>query len=176
MYDPVTVLGVEHTSTLRIAVNDRRVLDAGVAYLQKPASPDDLAAKVRDVLGQPRAAGVVLVVDDEAGIRGLFSEILQSAGYEVLEAENGKRAIRMAADSTVDLVITDLVMPEQEGIETIVMLRKDRPHLKIIAMSGAAFGDQYLGVARKLGADTMLAKPIRPDQLLETVRQVLSEL
>ena len=73
-----------------------------------------------------------------------------------------------------DLVIMDLVMPDVEGLETIDIIRKERPQLKTIAMSGR-FGGQFLPVAELLGAKATLAKPIRPDELLETVRRVLSE-
>jgi PAS domain S-box-containing protein len=157
------------------AIVEHGVLEPGIEYLQKPVSPDALAAKVRGMLGPPRAAGTVLVVDDEAGIRGLVRGILQSAGYEVLEAEDGQQAMKQAERPGVDLVITDVVMPEQEGIETIQLLRKRRPNLKIIVMSGAAMGGVYLDMAKKLGAHAVLAKPVQPDQLLETVRRILSE-
>lgn len=157
------------------AIIHNGVLEAGIDYLQKPISPDDLVVKVREVLEPPRPAGTVLVVDDEAGIRSLVRGILQSAGYEVLNAENGKLAMREAGGRGVDLVITDVVMPEQEGIKTIQLLRKQRPNLKIIAMSGAAAGGLYLDMAKKLGAHATLAKPITPDELLATVRRILSE-
>jgi hypothetical protein len=157
------------------AIVRQEILEAGINYLQKPVSRDNLAAKVREVLGPPRPAGTVLVVDDEVGIRSLVRQVLQSAGYDVLEAENGKQAIREAENQKVDLVITDLAMPEQEGIGTIQLLRAERPGLKIIAMSGATSVQDYLDVAKTLGAHASLARPVQPDQLLETVRRILSE-
>ena len=92
----------------------------------------------------------ILVVDDYDQIRNLLRRILQGGGYEVFEASNGRQAIDWLRKNGVDLVITDLIMPEQEGLETIQFLRNERPDLKIIAMSGTDEG-QYLPVAEKLG-------------------------
>ncbi len=152
----------------------RGILDEGIHYQPKPFGPEVLARKVREVLGPVRSAGTILVVDDEAGIRSLLRHILQGAGYQVLVANDGKQALERAAEADVSVVITDLVMPEREGLETIQLLRRRQPGLKIIAMSGA-FRGEFLKVAEMLGAEATLAKPIRPEQLLETVRQVLTE-
>lgn len=152
----------------------RGMLDAGVDYLAKPFGPDTLAKKVRQVLGPERAAGTILVVDDESGVRNLLRQVLRGAGYEVLEASDGGQALERLAESRVHLVITDLMMPEQEGLETIQEVRRRHPKMKIIAMSGA-FGGDYLNTAKLLGADAAHAKPIRPDDFLETVRRLLSE-
>ncbi len=152
----------------------RGTLEEGIEYLAKPFAPEGLARKVREVLGPERSAGTILVVDDEAGIRSLLRQVLQGAGYVVLEAEDGKKAMAQAAAVDLDLVITDLAMPDQEGLETIQLLHEQKPGLKIIAMSGA-FRGELLGVAEKLGAQATLAKPIRPDHLLKTVREVLTE-
>jgi CheY-like chemotaxis protein len=98
---------------------------------------------------------------------------LEDAGYEVIEAADGKQALKDARDGRVDLVITDLAMPEQEGIETIRALRKDVPGIGIIAMSGA-FGGQFLEVAHRLGAQAVLTKPVSADLLLVKVAEVLN--
>ncbi len=147
------------------------MLDPDVAYIPKPFTPDSLAAKVREVLGAPARRGVILVVDDEQGIRRLFEQILTSAGYEVLTAGNGKEALEIVRRTALDLVITDLIMPEREGIETIQAIRRDHPGLKIVAMSGA-FEGQFLRMAALLGAEATLLKPIRPEQLVETVQRI----
>jgi CheY-like chemotaxis protein len=84
------------------------------------------------VLGPPRPAGTILVVDNEPGIRNLLRKLLTGVSYRVLEAENGREAVRQAETSKVDLVIMDLAMPEQEGIETIQALRRILPQLKIM--------------------------------------------
>ncbi len=147
------------------------VLDPGVVCLPKPFTPEALGAKVRSILDVP-TPGTVLVVDDEESVRGLLRQILEAAGYQVLEAANGNQALARLKDTRVDLVITDLAMPEKEGMETIQELARLEPRPKIIAMSGA-FGAPILKISRKLGAHAALAKPIRPDELLETVRAVL---
>src|SRR5450759_3551020 len=149
----------------------RGIVDLGVAYLQKPFTPIGLAAKVREVLLRP--AVTILVVDDEAKIRGLLRHFLKAAGYEVLEAADGRQAVTQAETHHVDLIITDLIMPEQEGIETIHLLHKQQPNLKIIGMSGA-MDPVYLELANRLGAQATLAKPFNNEQLLEIVRRVLA--
>ncbi len=113
----------------------------------------------------------VLVVDDEPDVRELLKDILETAGYEVLTARNGREAIERLTAAAVDLIITDLVMPEQEGIETIVRIRKDYPDVHILAISGAM--GPYLKVAKALGARDALPKPFSPEALLERVTQIL---
>ena len=142
------------------------------SYLPKPFSPQDLAAKVRSVLRSPRAPDTILVVDDEPGIRNLLRKILTGVGYHVLEAANGREAIQQVETSKVDLVIMDLAMPEEEGIETIQALRRVLPQLKIIAISGQ-FAGPLLRAAKLLGAQASLAKPIQPDELLAAVAHVM---
>jgi CheY-like chemotaxis protein len=154
------------------ALLDRKMLESAGAYLAKPFSPEALAVKVREVLGSPGAEGTILIADDEPNVRGLLHKILAGEGYRVMEASNVKEAIKLIEASDVDLLITDLAMPEQEGIETIRALRRDRPQLKIIAMSGV-FAATLLHTARYLGAHASLAKPIQPDELLETVGRVM---
>jgi hypothetical protein len=154
------------------AITDRGILDVSDSYLTKPFSPEALAAKVRKVLGPPRPAGTVLVVDDEAGFRSLLQKILSGVGYAVLEASDGEEALQVVRACNLDLVLTDLSMPVQDGLETIKILRQERPELKIIAVSGR-FGAEFLRTAELLGARASLTKPIRPDELLETVRRVM---
>jgi CheY-like chemotaxis protein len=115
---------------------------------------------------------VILVVDDDAAVRSLFHKILARAGYRVMEAADGAQALAAVRKGGVDLVITDLVMPEKEGIETIVEIRKSHPQVKIAAVSGA-FGGRYLEIAAMLGAEAALAKPVSEETLVETVRRLL---
>lgn len=115
----------------------------------------------------------ILVVDDESFIRDFFREVLETAGYDVVLAENGKKAMLRLHERKVDLVIMDLVMPEQEGVETIQALRRAYPDIKIVAMSGA-FGGQFLKTAALLGARATLAKPVAPTEILRVVREILS--
>lgn len=114
----------------------------------------------------------ILVVDDDAGVRDVLKSMLEMAGYSVSVAENGKEAMRALRVEGADLILTDLVMPEQEGIETIKALRQEYPSLKVIAMSGA-FGGDYLRIASYLGAHGTLPKPIQMDALLKLVAEVL---
>jgi CheY-like chemotaxis protein len=123
---------------------------------------------------EERAARKILVVDDDPGVRDVIRSMLESAGYSVLAAENGKEAMKILKDTRVDLILTDLVMPEQEGIETIKALRRDYPDLKVIAMSGA-FGGDYLRIASYLGAHGTLPKPIQMRALLKLIGETLGE-
>ena len=112
------------------------------------------------------------MADDEAGVRKLLRTALEDRGYEVVEAEDGKEALKEARAGRLDLVITDLVMPEQDGIETIQALRREVPGVGIIAISGA-FQGQFLKTAQLLGADAALSKPVSTDLLLARVVEVL---
>lgn len=114
----------------------------------------------------------ILVVDDDADVRSVLVRMLEIGGYKVFEAGDGKQAVAEAHAHPIDLLITDLVMPEQEGIETIKLLRKEYPALKIIAISGA-FGGDFLAVAGYLGATETLQKPLQLDAILSTVERVL---
>jgi CheY-like chemotaxis protein len=125
------------------------------------------------MLGVTKRAARILVVDDEAGVRDFLRMVLEGGGYEVIEAANGKEAIQQIRTGRVDLLVTDLVMPEQEGIETIVALRKELPAMRIIAISGA-FGGKFLRVARLLGVGVALTKPVDADLLLAKVAELLS--
>ena len=100
----------------------------------------------------------VLVVDDEEGIRGLLSEALRQAGFRVLTAPNGENVPQMCRKEDIRLVVTDLVMPEREGLETIQALRREFPRIRILAMSGKFIGTG-LRAAQMLGADETIAKP-----------------
>ena len=118
----------------------------------------------------------ILVIDDDAQMRNMLRQMLESEGHTAAVAENGKEGLLQMRTHPFDLVITDLIMPEKEGIETIQELRKSYPDLKIIAISGGGrYGQlEYLPVAKKLGADSTLAKPFRKQELLEMMEDVLN--
>ena len=149
------------------------LLERGAHFIAKPFDPVELSQKVRAIL-EP-AAGTpqrIVIADDETAVRGYLSAVLREAGYEVIEAGDGKQALQAVRSGHVDLVITDLVMPEQEGLETIQALRRELPDLAVIAVSGA-FGGQFLKMAKMLGADAVLNKPVTPETLLAAVAKVI---
>jgi len=141
-------------------------------FLPKPYTPFELCERVGAILSVRDQPKRILVVDDEKPILRLMQEILEGAGYEVMTAQNGREAMkRMRAERVIDLVITDLVMPEMEGMEFISAMKKERPNLKIVATTGGAYFD-YLQVASLLGAHATLPKPVTPDLVLDCVRNL----
>lgn len=116
-----------------------------------------------------------MVIDDDPLVRETIRNILQIKDIEVLEAEDGAQGLEIFAEQPVPLVITDLLMPGKEGIETISELRKIEPDLKIIAISGGGATNNmtFLELARKMGATKTLSKPFKPKELLDTVTAVL---
>ena len=115
------------------------------------------------------------IVDDEALIRELFRRILENEGYQVTDSSDGNAALALCRKRPPDLIITDLIMPEKEGIETIIELKRDMPHVKIIAISGGGriMATEYLELAETFGANMTLSKPISRDELLTAVGSVL---
>lgn len=119
----------------------------------------------------------ILLIDDDGEVRHLLRVALERSGYEVLEADNGKAGVDLFRRTPVDLVVSDIFMPEKEGIETIRELRREFPELKILAVSGGVPGldpEHYLNMARKLGADAGLEKPFNQSQFLESVGELLT--
>ncbi len=115
----------------------------------------------------------VLVIDDDADTRALLEQMLTNAGYEVVLAADGREGVALNRANPADLVITDLYMPTQEGLETITQLRKHFPDVKIIAMSGKTAGATMLPVAKRLGAVAVLNKPFLANELLAAVQRAL---
>jgi CheY-like chemotaxis protein len=118
---------------------------------------------------------VVVVIDDDEQFLGLLRTMLQMAGYDVLEALDGRKGMRVIENTPVDLVITDVIMPDMEGLEVIMGLRRKFPHIKIIAVSGGAriAPDDYLNIAGVLGADRTFTKPFAREELLRAVRDLV---
>ena len=119
----------------------------------------------------------ILVIDDDAQVLNLVSEMLRLEGHAVDVAENGLRAMQKLGHHRFDLVITDLLMPEKEGLETITELRRANDLVPIVAMSGGGrVGPrEYLDTARCLGANATLAKPFARQELLATVNGLLPD-
>lgn len=117
----------------------------------------------------------ILVIDDDEQIRWMLRQMLEHEGYEVVDAPDGKVAMILQQEEPADLIITDLLMPEKDGIETIREMRKGFPHVKIIAISGGgAIGpEEYLDLAEKLGSNHTFVKPVRRKEMLEVVRDLI---
>ena len=113
---------------------------------------------------------LILVVDDNSNVREVLVAVLESDGREAFGASEGKTAIAYTREHSVALLITDLIMPGQEGMETIRQFVKEFPHIPIIAISG---NPDYLPFAEALGAAVVLRKPIDPADLLQTVRNLI---
>jgi DNA-binding NtrC family response regulator len=118
----------------------------------------------------------ILIIDDEDELRFLLRQMLEQAGHEVTEAVNGAEGIKLYERDLHELIITDIIMPEKEGVETILALRRNDPKLPIIAISGGGRLDatDFLTMAKKLGARHTLTKPFRRDQLLDAVSECLA--
>lgn len=118
----------------------------------------------------------LLLIDDDASLRGVLAKSLGYAGHQVLEAGDGQQGLDLVEATPIDLVITDLIMPVQEGVETIVRLRRSHAHVPIIAISGGSTNSAlYLEIANKIGAKRILAKPFTPQELLQVIDTVLQE-
>jgi CheY-like chemotaxis protein len=118
----------------------------------------------------------ILVIDDDNDLRTVICAILEEEGYQVHEACDGGEGLDRFRAKPSDLVLTDLIMPGQEGVETILELRKEFPEVRIIAMSGGGRSEpgSFLGFADKLGATDTLEKPFSRDKLLDTIAKVLN--
>lgn len=117
----------------------------------------------------------ILLIDDDEQLRKMVEAMLTAAGHVVTTAGDGEEGVQRFRAKPADLVITDLVMPNEEGSETIRKLRSDHPDLGTIVMSGgASFSGIWLAMAAKLGATRTLPKPFTIPQLTETVAAVLA--
>ena len=152
----------------------RGVTTSDLAFLEKPFTDESLCRRVRESLDGPRKRSSVLIADDDDAIRSLLRGWLESAGHLALEAGDGKDAVKQLATTLVDVVLIDLVMPEQEEIETIRTIRREHPDVKVIAMSGA-FDGRYLKAAHRLGSHATLKKPFELACVLQLIEQVLRE-
>jgi YesN/AraC family two-component response regulator len=120
----------------------------------------------------------ILIIDDNDQFREVLSTMLKMAGYnEIEEAADGNIGMKLFRQNPFDLIITDIIMPEKEGLEMITELTRDYPGMKIIAMSGGgSTGPQdYLTMAKYLGASRTLVKPFKHEELIAVVQEVLNE-
>ena len=120
---------------------------------------------------------VVLVIEDDDHLRRLLRTVLERAGYTVEDAPNGAAGLKRFSACPADVVVTDSIMSEKEGLETIIELKRDHPEVKLIAISGggARLDAQYLPSAKALGADRTIEKPFEAREVIEAVGGLLQE-
>jgi DNA-binding NtrC family response regulator len=116
----------------------------------------------------------ILVIDDQEPIRGLLRRALEEANYEVLEASNGRLGLELYRERLAELVITDIFMPEMNGLEMMLELNRNFPEVKVIVMSGGLESEGALNVAKQLGARQTFQKPLDIETLLNAVRYELA--
>lgn len=123
----------------------------------------------------PKTASTILIIDDDAAVRGMIRTWLERDGYHVAVAGDGAEGMALYRTAPADVVITDVFMPGQDGIETIQQLREEFPASRIIAISGGPVSgtNDSLTDARLLGADVTLAKPFTMDVLARTLTELL---
>jgi signal transduction histidine kinase len=168
-------------------------LDHGIELLSKPYTREALARKIRYVLrkhqqrgvtrsssgdSQRQAASHILVIDDDRDLCFVMEEMLRAEGYKVSVAHDGEQGIKMQREQPASLLVTDIFMPNKEGVETIREFREEFPNVPIIAMSGGGRLQKQGGLfaAKELGAETILQKPFEMNDLLRSVAVALKGL
>lgn len=116
----------------------------------------------------------VLIIEDDELVMNMLKQTFERAGYDVGTASNGRIGLQLYQCKPYDVVITDLIMPDMEGIETISKLRKGNPDVQVIAISGGGriSPEDYLYLAKKLGAVKTFSKPVDRNELLEAVKEL----
>lgn len=119
----------------------------------------------------------ILVIEDDAGVRRVLQHTLEGAGHAVRTVDNGRDALHAVSERVPDLVVTDIVMPDSDGLEVIRVLKSDHPGVPVIAISGGGMicRTTYLELARLLGAHLTLQKPILPSDLVFAVAELLED-
>ncbi len=117
----------------------------------------------------------ILIIDDDEQIRTLLTQMLVKEGFETRDAPDGRKGLELYRESRADIVITDILMPEREGLETIMELKKMDPEVKIIAISGGGMinAEFYLQFAKEFGALRTIQKPFGRKEILETIRKLI---
>lgn len=118
----------------------------------------------------------ILLIEDDDAMRSLLRRTLERAGHEVMEASDGRDALRVFDQGVFDLIVTDVLMPEKDGIEVVLHIRRTQPKLPVIAISGGGRvpAAEYLEMARTLGATDVLAKPFEMDRFIRSVESLLA--
>ena len=117
----------------------------------------------------------ILIIEDDNEVREFLDSVLIRAGYKTRTAANGREGVQVFRSQPFDLVITDIIMPEKDGIETIMDMKREQSDLRVLAISGGgrAEPDNYLESARLLGADATMKKPFTNQEILATIKQLL---
>jgi len=115
----------------------------------------------------------ILIMDDDASVRTALKTLLQKEGHEITEAHNAAEGAKIYSTSAPDLIITDLLMPERDGVEALLELRSQYPNIKTIVISGDA--PEFLPIVEDLGAGRTIAKPFKNDEVLAAVKELLDE-
>lgn len=115
----------------------------------------------------------ILVIDDEEPIRNYLREVLEKAGYSVMDCGDGDKGIEIFLDDDFDIVLTDIAMPKKDGVEVLIEMKKVSPSTRIIAMSGVAECDKLLKVANIYKADATIKKPFGKEDVLSAIKKVL---
>jgi CheY-like chemotaxis protein len=144
------------------------------SYPSTKTSEEELLLRVSLAIEAAHPRSSILIVDDDETGRRIIAEVLATAGYEVAEAANGREALKLLAERPTDLLLTEIVMPEREGLQLIQDVRKLHPETRIVAMSGNLRAGNYLSIARVLGASQTLRKPLAVSELLRSLRVVAS--
>jgi DNA-binding NtrC family response regulator len=118
----------------------------------------------------------ILIIEDDILVQKMLLQTFERAGFQVVTANNGRIGIRLFQDRSFDVVITDLIMPDMEGIETITKLKKKDPQVKVIAISGGGRNrpEDYLAIAEKLGAELTFTKPLDLQALVQAVNRLVA--
>jgi DNA-binding response OmpR family regulator len=119
----------------------------------------------------------ILIIDDDDAVRSMLRQALTRFGHVVIEARDGEEGLLLFPGANADLLITDILMPEKEGLEVLLELRKVQPPVKIIAISGGGriHAKDYLGLAKRLGASKVLTKPFGIEALMAAVNELLAQ-
>ena len=117
----------------------------------------------------------ILLIDDDVQVLATLRKMLEREGYEVVEASDGEKGLKLFRQNPTDLIITDLIMPEKEGVETIMEFNREFPGAKIIAISGGGRSNPkaYLEIVKDLGAQYAFSKPVGRKELVNAVRDLL---
>lgn len=119
----------------------------------------------------------ILLIDDDSQLRGMLKQMLERAGFQVVEAENGPDSLKILKSSLVDIILTDIIMPGQDGVMLIQEILKRYPDKRILAMSGGPKGNAaWLPIAKRVGARAILKKPFTKTKLLALVNETLNAL